>query len=404
MPGDLSDSTVPRLVEGINLASLPLTPKEGFFITRIDGMTGFGDLCSMTGLTPDSAREVLEKLRRTGAVRWDGAEVGTAPPASTAALDPRALAEAVDLDTEIKALILEKHGIMAGQSHYAALEVERRATTKEIKQAYRRLAAVYHPDRFFRRDIGTYRRRLEEICLRLREAHTALTSDRARRLLYDDKLFVAPRLKKRKTQRSRARRKTKLEAHPVMQKIKKGRDYFDAAVEARRKGDILAADASLKLAIACDSQRQGYKDFATALEVELNREKARAVFERAVVASEMHNASEALVGFRRAMEMNPEEAEYLIHYAVCSVENGGDIDEAISVARRAVFRSGNEPSCRQILAQLLERAGRHEEAFDEYEKLTGDTETAAFAFERLSALGGKVNKKRKKKEKKKSLF
>jgi len=402
MAGAISDSTIPRLVEGINLATLSLTPKEGFFITRIDGITRFTDLCSITGLSPGSAREVLEKLHRSGAVSWDGAEAGD--PASAApsapALDREALAERVDLDDELKELILRKHGSLAEHNHYQVLEIDRRASTRTIKQAYRRLAAIYHPDRFFRRDIGSYRGRLEQICLRLREADQTLINDRARRL-YDDKLFVAPRLKKRGTQRSRARKKAQLEAHPVMQKVKKGREYYQAAVEARKNGDILAADASLKLAIACDPKRQEYRDFAGAIEQELNKEKARAVFQRAVAASEIHNESEALVGFRRAMELDPLEAEYLIRYAAYSAERGGDLDEALVVARRAVFRSGNDPECRQIYAQLLERTGKLDEAVDEYRKLTDSAQTAAFAMERLEALESKTKKKSKKK---KSLF
>ena len=135
--------------------------------------------------------------------------------------------------------------------------------------------------------------RPEGICLRLREAHTVLTDDRAKRL-YDDKLFVAPRLKKRKTQRSRARKKAKLDAHPVMQKVKKGREYYQAAVEAKKAGKVLKADASLRLAIACDPQRQEYRDFAAALEGDINKQKARKVFERAREAALIQGVSEAL--------------------------------------------------------------------------------------------------------------
>ena len=382
MSETISDSTVPRLVEGLNLAALSLTPKEGFFITRIDGMTGFSDLCSITGLSPDSAREVLNKLRKDGAVCWEGVEAPTAPKSKSktaAALNPELMNEPVDLEVVFKEQVILKHAEMAGQNHYQVLEIKRRATVKEIKRAYRKLAAIYHPDRFFRQELGSFKDLLEAICLRLRKAHTVLTDNKKRRL-YDDKLFVAPRLKKRKTVRGSVKDRGKLAAHPVMQKVKKGREYFNAAVAAKKKGDILQADASLKLAIACDPKRQEYKDLAKALEVEINREKAKAVFHRARDAKMMDNVGEALQGFRRAMEMDPDESDYLVAFAEYSAEHGGDPEEAATMARRAVFRSGGLPVIRQTYAQLLERAERFDEAITEYRKLTDFSETAAFAM------------------------
>ena len=43
------------------------------------------------------------------------------------------------------------------------LEIDRKADVKEIKRAYFLLSKEFHPDRFFRRELGTFGVRIERI-------------------------------------------------------------------------------------------------------------------------------------------------------------------------------------------------------------------------------------------------
>ncbi|GCF07474.1 DnaJ domain-containing protein [Dictyobacter arantiisoli] len=65
---------------------------------------------------------------------------------------------------------------MALPDYYAILEIESTATLADIKQAYRRLARIYHPD--LNRQVGD--RRIKQI----NEAYAVL-SDVTRRTIYD---------------------------------------------------------------------------------------------------------------------------------------------------------------------------------------------------------------------------
>jgi curved DNA-binding protein CbpA/predicted TPR repeat methyltransferase len=60
--------------------------------------------------------------------------------------------------------------------HYGVLGLTPAAKRKEIKAAYYGLAAFFHPDRHFRKDLGPYRQRLEACFRRITEAHDVLTS------------------------------------------------------------------------------------------------------------------------------------------------------------------------------------------------------------------------------------
>ena len=65
---------------------------------------------------------------------------------------------------------------VAKVDHYGLLEVDRDADRKTIKRAYFRLAATFHPDRFFGKKLGSVRESLERIFHRLTEAHDTLTN------------------------------------------------------------------------------------------------------------------------------------------------------------------------------------------------------------------------------------
>jgi curved DNA-binding protein CbpA len=68
--------------------------------------------------------------------------------------------------------------------HYALLAVDRTADRKAIKRAYFDAAALFHPDRYFRKRLGSFKPRLEAIFSRITVAHETL-SDPDKRAEYD---------------------------------------------------------------------------------------------------------------------------------------------------------------------------------------------------------------------------
>jgi curved DNA-binding protein CbpA len=100
----------------------------------------------------------------------------------TPAVDPpftaeeeAALAEAIELDVEIRRRVLLLHRALDRVDHYALLGVPRTADRKEIKRAYYELASKVHPDKYFRKDLGSFGHRMAIVFGRLTQAHDALT-------------------------------------------------------------------------------------------------------------------------------------------------------------------------------------------------------------------------------------
>jgi curved DNA-binding protein CbpA len=102
------------------------------------------------------------------------------------------MAENVDLDEDTRRGILAMHARLDELHHYALLGVDRTTDRKGIKRAYYDLAGKFHPDRYFRKNLGSFKVRMEVIFSRMTLAHDTL-SDRERRADYDT--YLAERLR-----------------------------------------------------------------------------------------------------------------------------------------------------------------------------------------------------------------
>ncbi|WP_437783939.1 J domain-containing protein [Sorangium sp. So ce1097] len=212
---------VPRLKPGYDLKSLPLKPAEAFLLSRIDGVVTDRDLSLITGMSHGDTVETLRRLRDLGVIVLDGDGAGQPPPRgapeagrrgaaadpersmssggepappfgrdalqqveSPPLYDPAELDEPVELTPERKRRILDLYYRLEDLSYYALLGVSDQADKKQIKSAYYLLAPEFHPDTYFRKQLGSYKQKIEAIFTRITLAHDTLTS-KQRRAEYD---------------------------------------------------------------------------------------------------------------------------------------------------------------------------------------------------------------------------
>jgi len=212
-------ATAPVAVEGIDLRSLAIGPREAFVLSRVDGTSSVPQIAAATGLDSASVVGCLAKLYQLGAIVYPGesragarsstpasersstpasgpnalAAPGPAvsPPAERAAAphgastqqvtyDPRELDEEADLTLDRKHEILAAYYSLEEASHYELLKVSPRADKKAIKAAYFQVVNVFHPDRYFGKKLGSFKTKLEQVFARLTEAQDVLTRQASR--------------------------------------------------------------------------------------------------------------------------------------------------------------------------------------------------------------------------------
>src|SRR5262249_60691859 len=97
-----------------------------------------------------------------------------APAADSTELDPR-----LDIPIELQRRILDFAGRLDAPYH-EILGVPRDADRKVLRHAYFQLSKELHPDRYFRRNLGPFAKRLERVFGKVVEAYELLSDPTAR--------------------------------------------------------------------------------------------------------------------------------------------------------------------------------------------------------------------------------
>jgi hypothetical protein len=210
-------SRTPRPVAGRDIRSLPLTPPDAFLLSRIDGSMTETELAALTGFDLSLVVATVDRLASLGAIDFArGSEVVHTPrvepnprpspapqPPPQQQLrvsqtfrssqtnikgfnggDPPDFAQVSDIDPERKRKVVDLYGRLAHLDYYALLGVPANADRKDIKRAYYAVAPDYHPDKFYGKNIGSFKPMMEAIFGQLTFAYETLSSAE-RRAEYD---------------------------------------------------------------------------------------------------------------------------------------------------------------------------------------------------------------------------
>lgn len=186
---------IPRMIPGVDVRKLPLTPTDGYLLTRVNGHATVTDIARETGVWQQDVVDSFEKLVKLNVVTFGSVEEAVAAmkkvvPAPlraavlSAAYDPQMIEEACDLDFEQKKRVLDLFFALEDNDYYTLLGIAKDADKKSIKKAYYEVALPMHPDKFFRKNMGTFKPKMEAVFAKLTLAHDILL-DKEKRVEYD---------------------------------------------------------------------------------------------------------------------------------------------------------------------------------------------------------------------------
>jgi curved DNA-binding protein CbpA len=98
--------------------------------------------------------------------------------------------EEVDLDPETAALIASTHAQLDRMDLFTLLEVDLNASRAVLQRAYFKRSRLFHPDRYFNRTLGRYKKMLERTFAWISASYDFLKDDR-RRAAYRKKILDA---------------------------------------------------------------------------------------------------------------------------------------------------------------------------------------------------------------------
>lgn len=308
------ESDVPEPLEvGVDVAEMSLSTAEYFLLSRIDGLTSISQLFVMSGQSREDTVRMLQRLAQKRLIRlpnWtpppepereeagdatgldDDEDVGfdITAPAWGPGLDGFDYPEDLlgcesDIPPALRRLVLYYHHYLREISYYELFQVDRSADRWAIRRAHLGLSKVFHPDRWFRRDLGPLDQPVDEVYRWVSKAYRTLSNPR-RRAEYDrliDAGQIGPWESSRVEEARRRRRARPPTAHVLgvnalvarAHQLRARRQYA-AAADAFRRALSLNREDSLLMELA-ETLLEGQGDLDEALQAvrEVNAEGSR---------------------------------------------------------------------------------------------------------------------------------
>lgn len=408
----------PTLAPGGDPSALDLTPAEGFLLSRIDGCTSWRLLREIGGLTTDEVDRCLRSWRERGLVIWAGDDRGAESSAGEAGLDldvdESLLDPGLDLDLAVQRRILVFEGGLE-RSYHELLGIDQSADAREIKRSYFRLSKEFHPDRYFRRQVGDYGARLDRIFKKILEAYELLSDPVARAEIEKSMKFApipvaapceaspepvrdagspperpVPRKSRplrplSRLERLRRRTRLRMPESVMAERRHKAGVFFEAARVSGEQGRLREAASSIRLAIAFDPTRSEYKERFAEIQTRLAEARVAELLERGDV--DPTERREALRLCEETLLYRPHDPE-LNHRAARLALDLDELQKAGEYAQRSLEHSPEVGRYHRVRGQVYRAQGDKGHAINELEKAV-QLDAADHEARRLLALFGR---------------
>ena len=364
------------VVPQVDVRRLKLTPQETTLFGLIGRATMIQEVISNSGLAEPLAIASLLSLRAKGAIVPARIQKGVASNFDAALL------EQIDLDDKRKKEILEFEAKVASSNYFQLLGLTNLATPEEAKRAFYELSRRFHPDRFFGKNLGSFRSRVEKIFLKITEAHNVL-GDIEKRHTYlrsHPELVSAPaesaaapdepaRERTASEEQRDTERRARLTRHPYLARTSKVNDLVKHARECLAKGEPSLAFNDLTLAARLDERNAEVKTLL--IEVRKKHEAARAEIEftKGKLALEAGDFTASLAAFKLAIGIESHHVQANFYAAKLMLATSGDLKEASNHAQRAVDAEQKNVAFRELYAKILDQAGMKALARKQFEEL-----------------------------------
>ncbi len=386
--------------------SLHLSAGEGYLLSRIDGHTPWRLLREMGGMDSEEvdlclegwlasglllvdrvahSRESSDASQRRGATKR--ARSGPRETRKPVVIDETLLEEGLEIDIEVQRRILSFEANL-DLPYHQLLGIAQDADSRQVKRAYFDLSKEFHPDRYFRRNIGGYVSRLEGIFKKILEAHEILSDPKLREEISKSEVEEPPSVDDSggervsggaeaarpearplsKIERLRQRMPFKIPEHVVSERRQKATEFYKAARQSESERKFSEAVSSIRIAICFDPYNAEYKSALGELHAKAADAEARRVLDqiRNNTVMDYQELEQALKLLEDVILYRPHDPETNSQAAMLALELE-KLDKAFDYARTAVDHSPDVAAYRTMLGSVYRAQGDIGHAKNEFE-------------------------------------
>lgn len=364
-----------RVKTNLDFSKTPLTPEEGFLLSRVDVAGSIHELFQVSTFPAARTEAMLCRFADEGMLevvaRAATAKSPTArrPRHPHEGIEPAICFEIEDFFDRLqkKLMPVEILGLAEG------------AKPAQIKEAYVRLTKKFHPDRLFRREAGAYRTWLEFIFRELNRAYEELTQ------------------KDSKTDLEKAAAKgPKAPPNPLVERIKKAKQFLEDA-RAQMGKDPIAAYNTVKLALSFDPQNADLKKLQQDLEPRIQVRKSVPLFKKAQELEEAFAYPQAAEAYEQAAKSDPGNDVFQRACGEILLHKLKQAERALPYAKKAVELNSTSVDNQLLLGYALKAVRKFPEALLAFERAASLDKGNLFATNEVADLRKNLiisNKKR----------
>ncbi len=301
--------------------------------------------------------------------------------------------EGLDLDVKVQEELLE-FAAGLGRPYHEILGVQVDADGRTLKKAYFQKSKRFHPDRYFRKNVGEFAPLIETCFKKLLEAYELLSDPATRkevqRELHSSQPTPAPTGTARKAEASDAqgpatqarprltraqaarrlrRRVSGLAGHKKhrQERKQKAKTFFEAGMAAFRDERWTEAAGSVRLAIAFDPANEIYHDEFAKVQRRAHEERAKLLIKQGESALDLRDGATAYEAFSEAFHYRPFDADLAFRAAKLAWQVAGDLRRAKELAQSACELEPERGDFHRVLGQIYKAAGLRANARRELE-------------------------------------
>jgi curved DNA-binding protein CbpA len=340
-------------------------------------MTSCEVLRQIGGLPAEAVDRCIEGWLKQGVIEFGGdsaapddhgAEAGQGAECFEMHIDP-----SLDLPVETQRKVLEFETAL-DRPYHEILGVPIEADVKAVKKAYFALSKQFHPDRYFRRNLGPFAERVERCFKKILEAYELLSDPATRAEVQREFAASAPPQEPAKVSTAPSSAVTRKRLSRLGRQMKvfearkrKAKNFFESGMSAFHQERWVEAAGSVRLAIAFDPGNQAYKDAFADVQRKAHEERAKVLIKQGEGALEMRDYHEAAGCFEEALQFRPFDPELNIRTARLHWQAVGNLRKAKEFAAAACEIEPTTAAYRRTLGQIFKAAGFKSNARREFE-------------------------------------
>ena len=415
------------LATSCDATQLNLTAAEGFLLSRIDGTTPLRLLREMGGMPASEVDACVERWLSEGvlelvegksqAAATSGSTTKTSSTSSASAappekmdagesdgqpflppIDESMLDDGLNISLEVQRRILEFEAGL-GRPYHTILSIDLGSQPKVVKRAYFKLSKEFHPDRYFRKQIGGYGDRLDRIFKKVLEAHEMLSDPELAGVENQtpaEESFVEPSAKPKsetaaaapskpaatetaeaapaaapqrpltKLERLRQRMPFKINHAAIAERRARAAEIFKAAEYSQRAGRLQEAEANIRIAITFDPSRSEFKEALGSLRIEAAGARAAKLMAASSDRMKDSELREVLSLLEDVLPYRPHDPE-LNERAARVCMKLGKLDDAAEYTETLIARTPEVATYHSMLGKIERQRGNNDEAMSAFE-------------------------------------